>query len=63
MASSFIAHPSLLKEFQDVEIIGDLAVVFAIGGLVINISDPAQPQLTTEHGAGAVVDVSLSSDG
>jgi hypothetical protein len=35
MAPSFTSNPPFLKEYQDVEFGGDLAVIFAVGGLVI----------------------------
>lgn len=35
MAPGFTFAPPLLKEFQDVELSGDLAVIFAVGGLVL----------------------------
>ncbi len=101
MAPAFTFNPPLLKEYQDVELSGDLAVIFAVGGLVIfdlaqqelvgvytrdeapvrmyrgavgadfvyagaredlllviDISNPSEPQLATVHGA-----VGLSFEG
>jgi len=94
MSPSFTFHPPSSKEYQDVELSGDLAVIFAVGGLVIydlaeqnlvgeftgneatvqlfrgavgadfvyggarenlllvvDISNPSDPQLATVHGA------------